>query len=566
MQAKEQALEYIKEFFLVTQEHIYKNTVKTNIFSFLYDEWKKRDYIHLETTDLLNIKKLNLSMLGMKFLLDEFGYLSTLEYFNISGNCISELPETLWNLHNLKELYLGSPVLGGNNITKLSANIKNLKNLALLDISLCDNLTTLPKELLELNNLSYLRLTQDNLYNSDIVQTLKNQKQCNILFEETLPPIDNDIVEKIDNSAKFRVIDKPIYFSDAFEAQEYAKKNIGATITRTSTNEHQVDEHTPQSILQYLNKSIIAQDDAKKEVALTLYYHSLKDRYQDTKQIQSSAPLMLIGPTGTGKTFIVEQACEFLSVLFIHVDTSSMVSEGIVGYNIGKLAADILKKAELNTEKAEHCVVFFDEMDKLFHPDGDQYGSEVSHQLLRFIEGTTIHIPKQDADGVDKYKLNTHKMQFILGGAFQWIVDKKELGLDKSLGFLQDDSPTAKGIKRGITLEELYKEDVPKELLGRMHTIVNLYPLTQEDYYKILTQSDKSPLQEFIDKITFHGDSVIVDEDVLQAVAKYAVKSDLGVRSLRQILKKLFNNALFLAPGANHKTHHIKYNKEDFYE
>ena len=564
MRAKGQALEYIKEFFLVTQDHLYKDTVK-NDFSLLYDEWEKRGYIHLKTTDLLDIKKLNLSMLGMKFLLDEFGYLSTLESFNISGNLISELPESLWNLHNLKELYLGSPVFGGNNITNLSANIRNLENLEILDISLCDNLTTLPKELLQLENLSYLRLTQDNLYNSDIVQILKTQNHCNVLLEETLPPISSALSKQM-NSAKFRVIDKPIYFSDALEAQEYAKKNLGVTITRTSPDEHQVTEHTPQSILQYLNKSIIAQDDAKKEVALTLYYHSLKGRYKDAKQNQSSAPLMLIGPTGTGKTFIVQQACEFLSVLFIHVDTSSMVSEGIVGYNIGKLAADILKKAELNTEKAEHCVVFFDEMDKLFHPDGDQYGSEVSHQLLRFIEGTTINIPKQDADGVDKYKLNTHKMQFILGGAFQWIVDKKESNLDKSLGFLQDNSPTAKETKRGITLEELYKEDVPKELLGRMHTIVNLYPLTQEDYYKILTQSDKSPLQEFIDKITFHGDSVIVDEDVLQAVAKYAVKSDLGVRSLRQILKKLFNNALFLAPGANHKTHHIKYNKEDFYE
>ena len=564
MRAKEQALEYIKEFFLVTQDHLYKDTVK-NDFSLLYDEWEKRGYIHLKTTDLLDIKKLNLSMLGMKFLLDEFGYLSTLESFNISGNLISELPESLWNLHNLKELYLGSPVFGGNNITNLSANIRNLENLEILDISLCDNLTTLPKELLQLENLSYLRLTQDNLYNSDIVQILKTQNHCNVLLEETLPPISSALSKQM-NSAKFRVIDKPIYFSDALEAQEYAKKNLGVTITRTSPDEHQVTEHTPQSILQYLNKSIIAQDDAKKEVALTLYYHSLKGRYKDAKQNQSSAPLMLIGPTGAGKTFIVQQACEFLSVLFIHVDTSSMVSEGIVGYNIGKLAADILKKAELNTEKAEHCVVFFDEMDKLFHPDGDQYGSEVSHQLLRFIEGTTINIPKQDADGVDKYKLNTHKMQFILGGAFQWIVDKKESNLDKSLGFLQDNSPTAKETKRGITLEELYKEDVPKELLGRMHTIVNLYPLTQEDYYKILTQSDKSPLQEFIDKITFHGDSVIVDEDVLQAVAKYAVKSDLGVRSLRQILKKLFNNALFLAPGANHKTHHIKYNKENFYE
>jgi len=194
MQRKEQALDYIKEFFSVTQNHLYKDAVKNDFF-FLYDEWKERDYIHLETADLLGIKRLNLSMLGMHCLLDEFGYLNTLEYFDISGNFISELPETLWNLRNLKELYLGSPVFGGNNILSLSANIKNLKNLEILDISLCDNLSTLPKELLEFENLSYLRMTQDSLYNSDIVQALKNQRRCNILFEETLPPI-NSVLKK----------------------------------------------------------------------------------------------------------------------------------------------------------------------------------------------------------------------------------------------------------------------------------------------------------------------------------------------------------------------------------
>ncbi len=365
------------------------------------------------------------------------------------------------------------------------------------------------------------------------------------------------------SKAQFRVTDKPVYFSDALEAQEYAKKNPGCTITRAEASEYPLMDHTPQSILQHLDKSIIAQSDAKKEIALTLYYHTLKSKYQNANQIQSSAPIMLIGPTGSGKTFIVQEACAYLGVLFIHVDTSSMVSEGIVGYNTSKLAADIVKKANLDIQKAEQCVVFFDEMDKLFHPDNDEYGSEVSHQLLRFIEGTTVNIPKQDIGGEKELKLDTYKMQFILGGAFQWIVDKKESKTSKNMGFLQDDS-TVINKQTEITLENLYEEDVPKELLGRMHTIVNLYSLTEEDYYKILTQSDKSPLQEFINKVEFHGDSVIVDNEVIHAVAKYAADSDLGVRSLRQILKKLFSDALFLAPGAEHKIHHIKYNEEDY--
>ena len=363
------------------------------------------------------------------------------------------------------------------------------------------------------------------------------------------------------SATQFKVIDQPIYFSDALEAQEYAKNNPGTAITRIANKEPSM-EHTPASILQHLNKSIIAQDEAKKEMAVTIYYHSLKSKYKNAKEIHASGPVLLIGPTGSGKTFVVQQACELIDTLFIHVDTSSMVSEGIVGYNMGKLAADILKKAEFDIQKAEHCVVFFDEMDKLFHPDNDEYGSEVSHQLLRFIEGTTVHIPKQDIGKTEDYTLDTYKMQFILGGAFQWILDNKDTSTAESMGFLNNASEKRKTEGKGITLEDLYKEDVPKELLGRMHTIVNLYPLTQEDYYKILTQSDKSPLQEFIDKVRFHGDDVIIDDDVMQAIAEYAANSDLGVRSIRQIVKKLFSEALFLAPGPNHTTHHIQYNKK----
>jgi len=370
------------------------------------------------------------------------------------------------------------------------------------------------------------------------------------------------------NNAYFQVVGESIYFSNPFSAQEYAKKNPGTTIIRTTQRRTQRMQHTPESILKHLNKLVIAQDDAKKEIAVALYYHSLKMNYLDANGINSSGPVMLIGPTGSGKTFIVQEACKLIDTIYIHVDTSSMVSEGIVGYNIGKLAADILQKAENNLKKAEHCVVFFDEMDKLFHPDNDEYGSEVSHQLLRFIEGTTINISKQELYNSNKTTaLSTHKMQFILGGAFQWILDKKkQSGLGKNMGFLNNNATPGNKKHEGISLEDLYEEDVPKELLGRMHTIVNLYPLTQEDYYKILTQSTASPLQEFINKINFHGDYVEIENKVIHAIAEYAAKSDLGVRSIRQIIKKLFAEALFLAPNPGNTTHYIKYNKEQFYE
>ncbi len=189
MKAKQQTLETIKELFLIVEQHLHQEAQKSNNF-FLYNLWSERYYTYLEVADLYIIKKLDLSMLEMQCLFPEFGYLNTLEEFNISGNYIAELPDSLWNLHNLKSLSLGSSVFGGNPFKELSPKVKNLKNLEILDISLCNNLTTLPKELLELDNLLYLQLTQENLYKSDIIQTLKNETECCVLLEETLPPIE----------------------------------------------------------------------------------------------------------------------------------------------------------------------------------------------------------------------------------------------------------------------------------------------------------------------------------------------------------------------------------------
>lgn len=185
MTNKEKALEDILLSFEAIEE--YQRDIANNSgFPLIYELCKTRGYANITKEDLYTIKELDLSMLGMGCLLDEFGCLETLESLNISGNNFKVLPDTLWRLHNLKHLSLGSPIYGGNLIEEISPNIKNLHKLEILDISLCNHLTTLPRELLELNELSYLRMTQENLYHSDIVQTLKNQTQCQVFIEDSL--------------------------------------------------------------------------------------------------------------------------------------------------------------------------------------------------------------------------------------------------------------------------------------------------------------------------------------------------------------------------------------------
>ena len=368
------------------------------------------------------------------------------------------------------------------------------------------------------------------------------------------------------SASQYKISNEEIYFNDALEAQEYAKNNPGKSVIRNPNIAKFIPEKiqhkkglkintTPNMILEYLNKHIIAQDEAKKEIALAMYYHSLKSKFSSNKDIGINGPVMMVGPTGSGKTFIVQKACEFIDTAFIHVDTSSMVPEGIVGYSIGDLGKDIFKIANNDMNKATHCVVFFDEMDKLFN--NEEHGDNVASQLLRLIEGTKIKLSytyvELAADPDVIREIDSSNMQFILGGAFQWILDEKST-TKSTVGFAK---PVMQEENHSITLEDLYEQDIPKELLGRMNTIVNLHPLTENDYYKILTQSESSPLREFVNKVEFHGDKVEVSDDTLRKISKIAANSKLGVRSIKQTLKAMFKDALFSSPEGAFLTHTI---------
>jgi ATP-dependent Clp protease ATP-binding subunit ClpX len=370
------------------------------------------------------------------------------------------------------------------------------------------------------------------------------------------------------NNKLFKVLDEYIYFDNALESQEYAKSNPGKTVVRNSdaieptvpiqaTIKTPKINKSPKMILEYLNKHVISQDEAKKNIALAMYYHSLKSKYSTNEEIGTNGPVMIVGPTGSGKTFIVQKACEYIDTLFLHVDTASMVPEGIKGYSVNSLIQDLIYLADDDIEKASKAVIFLDEVDKLFLKDDSDlnYGARVASQLLRLLEGSTFKVYDSKNTEKESIDFNTENIQFILGGAFQSILDEKQ---DKKsvMGFNTELTRTD---KQKITLEDLYKTDVPKELLGRMNSIVNLYPLNEDDYYKILTQSESSPLNEFINKIMFHGDRVDISDETIKQVSRNASESELGVRAIRQILQSMFNDALFSTSDGDYKTHYITY-------
>jgi ATP-dependent Clp protease ATP-binding subunit ClpX len=359
------------------------------------------------------------------------------------------------------------------------------------------------------------------------------------------------------------------YFHNAQSAQEYAKENPGVSIVRCEDGvgytilskgkqiEFDYDRITTETILDYLNEHIISQDEAKKEIALALYYHHIKYKKRDLINVRNNGPVMLIGPTGTGKTFIVQKACECVHIPFIHVDTASMVPEGIVGYCVSDLMKDILEKSNYDQSKAEHAVVFFDEIDKLFNGDSaTQYGKKIAQQMLRMIEGDRVKLGTSKKHGEDVFtELNTSNMQFIFGGAFQWLLDTK--GYEAPvMGFTRD---AKKSRTKTLRVEDLYASGVAKEFLGRVSTIVNLKTLGREDIFNILAKSSSSPLKKYIEKIEMHGSSVSISEQTLRQIANSAANNPLGVRSIDFILKQIFKDALFDAPLHSGKVYVVDY-------
>ena len=372
------------------------------------------------------------------------------------------------------------------------------------------------------------------------------------------------------NNQLFKVLNEYIYFDSAQESQEYAKNHPGKIVVRNAELDKLVENViqklvpkqpkmsiSPTMILEYLNKHVISQDEAKKDIALAVYYHSLKSKYSANKEIGTNGPVMIVGPTGSGKTYIVQKACECINTLFLHVDTASMVPEGIKGYSVNSLIQDLIYLADDNINKASNAVVFLDEVDKLFLKDDSDlnYGARVASQLLRLLEGSIFKVYDGKNTEKESIDFDTSNIQFILGGAFQFILDEKE-ERKSVMGFTTELTKTD---KQKITLEDLYKTDVPKELLGRMSSIVNLYPLSEDDYYKILTLSESSPLKEFIKKVEFHGDRIEISNETLENIAKIAAKSELGVRAIKQTLKSMFSDALFDAASGEYKTHTITY-------
>jgi len=300
---------------------------------------------------------------------------------------------------------------------------------------------------------------------------------------------------------------------------------------------------SPRKISMLLKEFIKGQNHIIKPLATILHYQQ-EIKYNDNSTLKPLGPILLVGPTGSGKSFIVKKSADFIDVPYIHVDSTSLVSAGIKGYGIQDIFKDLLRRVNFDVNLAENAIIFFDEFDKLLI---NRDGMSILNQILRIIEGHKEPIIKSfdDSKEFDKISfLNTDHILFIFGGSFEHILKEKN---QIQSGFLQN------GRKyQNLNIEDLKKSGFPRELLGRIKRLFQLKPLTEKDYFNILKTGKDSPLLNYLTLIQeTHGKKVTYNDDILKTISKMAVTTDYGARGLEQLIYKLFEPLLYEIPESN---------------
>lgn len=322
---------------------------------------------------------------------------------------------------------------------------------------------------------------------------------------------------------------------------------------------------TPEEIKEYIDQYVIEQDEAKVALSVAVYNHYKRIQYEsdeDDVELQKSNIIML-GPTGSGKTLLAQTLARFLDVPFAISDATTLTEAGYVGEDVENILLRLIQAADYDLERAERGIVYIDEIDKIAKKSEnpsitrDVSGEGVQQALLKILEGTVASVPPQGGrkhPNQEMLQINTSNILFICGGAFAGVDKVIARRTTKStIGFGADIKKTEEKDVAKI-LEEVQPEDLLKfglipEFIGRLPVIVALHPLNEDALVRILSEPKNALIRQYQKLLGMDHVELIFEDAAVHAIAKKAIERNTGARGLRAIIEKIMTKVMYEIPG-----------------
>ena len=379
--------------------------------------------------------------------------------------------------------------------------------------------------------------------------------------------VTNTLVTFINSKIVFAFLEKDKYdiISEIINAENINNSviiDIKTGARKKATKEFNI--LTPKEIVNELNKTVIGQDEAKKALSVHAYLHCL--RINGNKDIPFRSNILMIGPTGVGKTYLVKTLADILGLPFSRADVTTLTETGYVGDDVEVVLYNLYRKANGDLEKAQYGIVFLDEVDKIAKAEphqsttGNPSDKAVQEALLSMMNGEDIRVPEfgdrrmmHSSDGI---LMNTKNILFIFGGAFVGLDDiiKMRLKGESGLGFGSNAILNKNKLQKDKILSQVDVKDVEKygmipEFIGRIPIIVTLNELTRENLKYILIKTSESPIKKYVDFFNSIGKKLILTDDAINYIVDRASGMDMGARALKSIVETAMVNILFNLDG-----------------